>query len=345
MSIEPPPIDPGLRAEINAARDAMGRRLVLTRNFHRIEDAVVRQFNSLTSTRTAAASWGPGNRPPSKAVVISGPFRTGKTWLVNAALASLKPIVAGYIEVSPNPLSVECPSHFEMTGLGRNILDRLQLLPARSLGPTETMERVTRRLGIVRPTQLRIDEFQRTLHPVKVGPLRLDQERLRIWGQIQLLLDDPYWPTPIILTGLPEIITVLEQPRMGFLRDRCETVLALASMTPGDTEDVHELEGGFDQFGDAVGVRAERTRDDELPERLMLASNYAMGLAFELTHRAIENALENRRARFDIEDFAAVYARKTGAEDAANPFLARDWIRVDPKRLLAKDTNQKPAGD
>lgn len=322
----------------------MGRRLVLTRDYDRIEDAVVRQFNSLTLRRTSSAPWGPGNRPPSKAIVISGPFRTGKTWLVDAALASLKPIMTGNTQIAPSPLSVECPSHFEMAGLGRNILDRMQLLPARPLGPTETMERVTRRLGVLRPTQLRIDEFQRTLYPVKVGPHRVDEERKRIWGQIQLLLDDPYWPTPIILTGLPEIISVLEQTRMGFLRDRCETVLALDPMMPGNVDDLHEIEGGFDQFGDAACVRVERTPDDELPERLMLASNYAMGLAFELTHRAIEHAMENRRTRFDIEDFAAVYARKTGAENAANPFVARDWVRVDPKRLLAKDNNLNSAG-
>lgn len=110
---------------------------------------------------------------------------------------------------------------------------------------------------------------------------------------------------------------------------------------------IHRSELAFimEQLGDAVGVRVERTPDDELPERLMLASNYAMGLAFELTHRAIENAMENRRKQFDIEDFAAVYARKTGAETPANPFLARDWTRVDPTRLLAKDNHLKPAGN
>ncbi len=337
-------LDPLLRADVDAARNAMKRRLVLTRNFSRVEEAVIRQFCSITTIRSGSAPWGPGNRAPSKALVITGPFRSGKSFLVDAAFASLKPIKAGTIEIAPNPISADCPSHFEMAGLGRNILDRMQLLPARALGPTETMERVTRRLGIFRPTQIRIDEFQRTLSPVKIGRHRIEDEQLRIWGQIQLLLDDGHWPTPIILSGLPNIIPVLEEDRMGFLRDRCETVLAIAPMKPGNDADIEELILAFAEFGKAAGVTLDLHAEDELPHRLMLASNYAMGLAFELTQSAIANALENRRRIFDINDFAAVYAQKSGAEPAANPFVTRDWVRVDPKRLLATDNNQKPVG-
>jgi hypothetical protein len=323
--------------DTDVARNLLHGKLLETQEFQLIQGAVQRLWDSITVLRDGRKPWGVGNRAPSHGLIVIGEFRAGKSFGTQAALRQLcaKAIGAGK-EVAPNMVSVDAPSPFTQEGLDRQLLGAMNLMPSRPLGATQTRERLQRRLALFQPTLIRIDEFQRTLSPVQVSARRLSIERERIWGAIRSLMDDPNWPVPLVLSGTPEVLPLLERHEMGFLKEKCE-IVELPRMKPGNQQDLNDLEDALQIYASAVGLRPVEPMDFDLCARLMLAANYAKGLAFELTQRAVLNALERNQSSLDPENFATVYARKTGAHPPANPFIASDWHRVDPTRLLASD--------
>lgn len=322
---------------VDHVRDRMRNRLIATAEASAVNEAIRERHRSTTSLRDPNRPFAVGNRNVCRAVLVVGAYRSGKTFLVERAFRALEPLIVGNQVVPPKVLDVRAPSHFDMAGLGRNLLQAMELAPARPLSTAQTMERVQRRLQLFQPSLIRIDEFQQTLYPTSVGLKRRDEERRRCWGHIQALLEDNAWPTPVILTGTPEILSVLEAPEMGFLRDRIATTIYLRPMVTGATEDVHFLEDAVELFAEVAEIRCSFAPDEQLHARLMLAANFAKGLACEIIREAILIALRSGDPALEREHFARFYAKKTGAAAAANPFVAHEWHRVDPMRLLAED--------
>ncbi|AOO82217.1 ATP-binding protein [Bosea vaviloviae] len=322
---------------IDYVRDRMHNRLISTAEASAVSEAVVERFRSTTSLRDPSRPFAVGNRNACRAVLVIGAYRSGKTFLVERAFRGLEKLTVGNQVISPKTVDVRAPSHFDMAGLGRSLLQAMELAPARPLPPAQTMERVQRRLQLFQPSLIRIDEFQRTLYPTSVGLKRRDDERRHCWGHIQGILEDSAWPTPVILTGTPEILPVLETREMGFLRDRIATTIHLRPMVTGATEDIHFLEDAVELFAEVAEIGCSFSADEQLHPRLMLASNFAKGLACEIIHEAILIALRSGDRVLEREHFARFYAKKTGAAAAANPFVAHEWHRVDPTRLLAED--------
>lgn len=326
-----------LQDRIDHVRDRMRNRLITTAEASAVSEAILERFRSTTSLRDPNRPFAVGNRNVCRAVLVIGAYRSGKTFLVERAFRALEQLTVGDQIISPKALDVRAPSHFDMAGLGRNLLQAMELAPARPLSTAQTMERVQRRLQLFQPSLIRIDEFQRTLYPTSVGLKRRDEERRRCWGHVQAMLEDSAWPTPVILTGTPEILPVLETPEMGFLRDRIATTIHLRPMVTGATDDLHFLEDAVELFAEVAEIGCNFSDDEQLHPRLMLASNFAKGLACEITHEAILIALRSGDRVLEREHFARFYAKKTGAAAAANPFVAHEWHRVDPMRLLAED--------
>lgn len=322
---------------IDHVRDRMRNRLIATPEANEVNAAVLERHRSTTSLRDPRRPFAVGNRNVCRAVLVVGAYRSGKTFLVERAFRALEPLIVGDEVIPVKVLDVRAPSHFDMAGLGRNLLQAMELVPARPLSTAQTMERVQRRLQLYQPSLIRIDEFQQTLYPTSVGLKRRDEERRRCWGHIQALLEDNAWPTPVILTGTPEILPVLETPEMGFLRDRITTTIHLRPMVNGATDDIHFLEDAVELFAEVAEIHCSFTPDERLHARLMLAANFAKGLACEIIREAILIALRSGNSALEREHFAKFYARKTGAAAAANPFVAHEWHRVDPTRLLAED--------
>ena len=328
----------------DVARNLLHAKLLETQEFQLIQGAVHRLWDSITVVKDVRQPWGAGNRAPTTGLIVIGEFRAGKTFGTEAAVRQLIPkTIATNKEVSPKIVSVDAPPQFTQEGLDRQLLGAMNLMPSRPLGSTQTRERLQRRLALFQPTLIRIDEFQRTLFPIQVSAQRLAGERERAWGAIRSLMDDPNWPVPVVLTGTPDILPVLEQREMGFLREKCE-IVELPRMRPGNPQDLNDLEDAVEIYASAVGLKVIEPMVSDLCARLMLAANYAKGLAFELTQRAVLNALQRHQAGVDRENFATVYARKTGAHPPANPFIASDWHRVDPTRLLAPDNRPYSEG-
>lgn len=326
-----------------AARDAMNKRLFETRDFELVAGAISRQYISILKVINPAEPFGPYNRRPSKAIVIVGAFRTGKSFLVEHALRRLTAITAGDSAIEPKAISVRCDPHFEAVELAKSLLAAMRFLPPRSMSVIEAMDRVRRRLALVQPTAIHIDEFQRSLAPHRTSKARIPAEQAAICGHVQQLLDHSAWPTPVVLSGTHEITDVLQKEEMGFLRERCSDVIELAPLKAGDKRDQSELNIGFLDYCQTVGLKAEISTTGELIQRLTHAAAYSRGMAFELCREAIEIALWRGAKIVTREDFATFYARKSGVSAPDNPFIASEWHLTDPNKLISGIKSQPVA--
>ena len=75
--------------------------------------------------------------------------------------------------------------------------------------------------------------------------------------------------------------------------------------------------------------------------RLMHAADYQFGLLAEIIVLALSQALftSGLDAKLGIEHFAQVFRERNGAADYMNVFIAKDFARINPRRLLEDGGN------
>lgn len=245
------------------------------------------------------------------------------------------------LRTAPRSGQVTASPSFNIEQLGRDILGRLLQLPARSLGPSRTVERVARSIVHKRPTLLYVDEAQRLAKPDRVSVHRLGDEQVKVFGHLRDIMDLADWPVPIVLTGTADLVPVLERKDMGFFRERMDVVY-LKPMVKGSKKDHSDLLSGLDVYCQLAELKLDLSGTTQFADRLIHAVNCARGLGFEVCREAIMIAASEGRKTVTAEDFAIYYSRKTNCARQANPFLTPDWHRVDPHVLLAAVTGDKP---
>ncbi|GLQ56552.1 ATP-binding protein [Devosia nitrariae] len=321
-------------ADTASLAEAMLQSPLDTADLNTIQDAINRLDHALLVRRDPDEPWSPKNRQTAKAVVVIAPARTGKTYCIDYAVRHLSPLPAPLNEQVAAPFAVTAPSFFTIEELGRSLLAPMNLLPARALGAGMTMSRLYTRVGLKRPRLVHIDEFQRVLTPERVAPSRRQEAQVKIFSHIRDLLDLATWPLPLVLSGTRALQEVLERPDMDFIRERC-TFIELKPMSIDNADDRLDLADALDAYGEIAQMRIGIEKKTDFFGRLILASNYNRGLAFEVCREAILLA-----AQVDDmvgpEHFAAFYARKVGCLPTANPFLASNWKLVTPGALFAE---------
>jgi len=330
-------------SELLALRNELMSKPFLTDDLLKVEQAIERRHRALLHVVDPSEPWSGPNRATTRALVVVGPSRSGKTRAVSSGIARLKPLtVAQGTTITPLPLQVKAPEHFTIESLGRAMLGRLKLMPARSLGPSRTVERLHTRIQLKRPTIVHIDEAQRMLTPDRVAQHRRNEEHVKIFGQLRALVDLDGWPIPLVLSGTTELTGILERVDLSFFREIAD-VIVMTPMMVGRQSDRDDLDDALAGAAEKVGMEVDLEGCEDFFDRLILASNHARGLAFDICHEAILLAAEARRKAVTLEDFETFYARKAGCLRAANPFVATDWHRIDPKVLLASMSGEKAA--
>lgn len=327
--------------EVRAIHNAMVAMPLDTEDYRAVSAAIQRQYDSVLKVANPSLPWSPANRAPVRPLIIVGAFRSGKTYLVNKATQALPAIqVPGGIPLA-NVFTATTPSNFNLETFGRALLDPMRLTPARKIGPDATIERLHRRLIDRKPISYRIDEAQRMLYPDRVSEKRLVEERLKIFGQLRMLVDLEGWPLPLILTGTEPLIRVMEQPEMGELRNLADHML-LAPMSMRNSDDLDDLADALASFANKAGLTVSETGDDEVYARLMRGANFARGLAFDICQEAILIAASERSPVVTREHFATHFARKVGSAKEGNMFAATDWYRIDPQLLMRSMSGENP---
>lgn len=330
--------EPMASTELTALRNQLMAKPFLTDDLEKVEEAIARRHQALLHVRDPNKPWKGENRSPVRALVVAGNFRTGKTRAVREGISRVNELPLPDGSTLPSrPLRVNAPEHFTIEALGRAMLDEMKLLPARALGPSRTIERLHARIVIKQPTIIHIDEAQRMLTPDRVAQHRRPEEQAKNFGQLRALMDLDKWPCAIVLSGTTELVRAMESEEFGFFREVADFI-AMTPMTIGNNKDLEDLEDALEGAAETVGMTVDVAGCENFFDRLILASNRARGLAFDICHEAILLAAQERRKHVTVEDFVAFYARKVGCFRAANPFAATDWHRIDPKVLLAAMT-------
>lgn len=332
---------PATEAELLDVQKTLIAKPLETDELGVIETAIQKLHLSLQYVQDPSQPWSGSNRLPCRALLIAAAFRTGKTYMADYFIRRLKAFDTPEGCIESRPIQVKAASSFNIEQLGRDILNQLTLLPARSLGPSRTMERVATRLPLKKPTLLHIDEAQRLATPERVSVQRLPGEQVKIFGYLRDILDLATWPLPIVLTGTADLLPVLERDDLQSFSKRMDTVL-IEPMVIGRTKDHEDLASAVYGYPELVEMTVDLQGVSQFYDRLILAANYAKGLAFEICREAVLNAVSENRKVVTAEDFATCYARATGCARQANPFVAADWHRINPTALLAAVTGDKP---
>jgi hypothetical protein len=83
------------------------------------------------------------------------------------------------------------------------------------------------------------------------------------------------------------------------------------------------------EYAAAATLNLQSNAEEELVPRLAHAALGGFGYAIVISLLAIEHALRSKSQTLTRDDFAAVFARKTGFSADRNPFLADRWHEID----------------
>lgn len=322
-----------------AVLEAMGGHFVPPPEYGEATAAVAEIVTHVAVRRDGDTPWGEGNRAKCRAVLVHGLARTGKTELAQQLAGDLPDLVSvDGKAIVQHPLLVECPSAFDQTLLYNLIIhELLDGNSKRSLPSTAAYLRIEQQLPVHRPTLLVLDEFQYAALPRIASAARQESVAKALFGFLRHLLDHPAWPVPLVLVGLPEIETVLNQPEQKFLDEKI-TRIRIAPMMQGSLDEFDLLSAALTAYCEDAGIE-NSIGDDDLFKRLIHATDHARGLALELCQTSVMRAWRDGRRALQIADFAARYRISTQASDDENPFIVHGWQNTDRSRL-AKDSQQ-----
>lgn len=155
-------------------------------------------------------------------------------------------------------------------------------------------------------------------------------ERDRVVKLLKSLLVDKTWPVDVILSGVPELLaTINKDPQL----QRRTTVIEVPRLQPAlDDRDVVGLV--YDYASDAMIAIAPDVDNLEFAERLIHSANREFGTIVRYIIGAIRQALLEDAVTLSISHFAEIYKRKTNCPRTANPFLEKDFERIDVRSWL-----------
>jgi hypothetical protein len=204
------------------------------------------------------------------------------------------------------------------------ILDRLGYAPENTPKENHAWRMARFHLRENKILFLHIDDCQHVLHTLAEYQIQKFSDTLKN------LMIDLRWPIQIILSGTPELVKFIERDTQ--LKER----LSYVNFEPLSLKD----DGGFVEttlksYAKKVGLKLSMSPADALIARLMHAGQYRLGLTIEIAIGAIRSALAAQQGTLSIEDFAVAYGSRVLSPDL-NPFLAREWDRIECKYIEKK---------
>ena len=134
------------------------------------------------------------------------------------------------------------------------------------------------------------------------------------------------------MTGLPEFRPFIGKDFQNVRRSR---FISFEPMTANDFDTLRRIVVGLANVAD---LSVDSGEADDIVPRLVHAATAQMGIAIEMIHDAIDNALRRDAKAMTINDFADMFAQRTGNASVANPFIVNDWQGIKCGLMLLNDT-------
>lgn len=222
-------------------------------------------------------------------------------------------------------ISVTAPSPCTLRLLGMSVLAALGYETPRELKENVVWDLVHHQLELRGVCFLHIDELQH------VHQSRNQLEITKVQDTLKGLMQHRQWPVWLVLSGHPDIATMLSRDEQVWRRTRHVVFEDLTLERDAGLARRLISVYGAEKASLAVGGLA----DDEFVARLLHAAIFRFGIVIELIQDAIWHALLHDADTLGVEHFAAALASRTGCPPDRNIFLvAQDWHLIDPRDAL-----------
>jgi hypothetical protein len=260
-----------------------------------------------------------------RALAVLGHSGAGKSTALARILATKFP---DYGKPSCLVVYVSAPAPCTLKTLGRKLLHRLGYPLVADRKEHEIWEAIRLHLAKLGTRILIIDEMQNITANARAD----EAERIR--DTLKSLLNSEEHPICLIFAGLPELQFFLEADTQ--LRRRTSRWVAFKSLSESDLGGV---KGTVQVLAKSAGLTADFS--GHLGQRLIHAALNEFGTMIEMTLDAIWNALKSDATAVTREDFATIFALRTGNAAPANPFVADNWRQIDCSYVLMDDPNER----
>lgn len=281
-------------------------------------------FDDLLSRRRAEIE--AGIVEEARGIALIGASGSGKSTAVRQLLARHESLVLSNPETArADVISLAVPTPATAKFVGMTTLEALGLQLRRDRTAQTIWTMVKDHLRERQTLFLHYDEAQDlSLH-------QTPKELTSIVNTLKSLLQNPDWPVGLILSGTPELSSIINHDPQLARRIYPVEIPRLSAAIDSDP-----VTGLIVKYADAAGLEASPgvlTRD--FSARLIHAADREFGLLVEMTIGAIEEAMKGRRTALEIGDFTWMFRRRSGCIDGLNPFVVDDFERIEPRRLLA----------
>jgi hypothetical protein len=301
------------------------------------------------------------NRREGRLLVITGASGAGKSHRLKRTLRK-HPAFKGYNAESPDSpvVFVNVPSPCTLKQLGRQTLAMTGYPLERDLLEHITWEKVRRRLDQGDKLILIFDEMQHITQNANSA------EQEKIANTIKDLLIDEKWRVSVVVCGLPAVADFIRSDIQ--LRRRARFIRLKPLAMPQGNADIAAM---ISALAGVAGLSVGSDIEHDLAPRLIHSAGRQWGIAIELTHEAIEIALQPDYLDLGQDDdeidleasprlspdgeltrhhFAQAFEDLMDCTEDENPFTSRDWtsIRVNEPAALhetikAVQTSKKQA--
>jgi hypothetical protein len=291
-----------------------------------LEEGVDFLIERIVTRRNPDGAATDANRREGRALVVLGESGAGKTTAVTRVLSRHLAFPGYGVKGSGCLLvTVSVRGPCSLKQLGRQLLAALGYPLVADRTKDMVWEMVRARIEKLGVRVIHFDEIQNVTTTATVD------EAIKIRNTLKSLLNDIDHPVCLIMTGLPEF-----RPFIGrdFQNVRRSCFISFEPLSPGDFETVRLTVVGL---AEVAVLSVDTDEADDIVPRLVHAATRQMGIAIEMIHDAIDNALRCGAKALTLDDFADIFARRTGNASVANPFIANDWEVINCGRMLLKD--------
>ena len=289
-----------------------------------------KRFYDLLNQRRADAADGVVYK--TRGLMLVGESGSGKTTAIRQLLSSVGTDIATDTDQAKCEfIGLQVPSPATMKFVGAATLRALGYPYSGNKQGPAIWDQVKEQLKLRETIFLGFDEAQ------DLARYQTENERQSVVNTLKSLMENSVWPVGLVLSGMPDLKNIVNQDAQLARR-----------VDPIQIERLHSIRD-MDQVVGIVKKYANRAKIEALPMvqtenfaiRLMHAADYQFGLLAEIIVLALSQALftSGLDAKLGIEHFAQVFRERNGAADYMNVFIAKDFARINPRRLLEDGGN------
>lgn len=313
-----------IKKEIRKTIQRLRSMYVPTPAYRKLE----RHFHALLDQRRADMEDGVVNN--ARGIVLVGQTGSGKTTAIRELVRQNRKL----LQTDPAQdmcefIGLQVPSPATMKFVGAATLRALGYPYSGDKQGPAIWDQVKVRLKLRQTCFLHLDEAQ------DLARHQTDKERQSVVNTLKSVMENSFWPTGLILSGMPDLKKIVNQDSQLARR--------LYPVEIGRLNAIRDVEPVLDivqKYTSKAKIDIQPcVRNEVFAQRLMHAADYEFGLMAEITVQAVSLALseEGFEGKLQLKHFADVFFDRSGSIDALNPFLAEDFARIDPRRIFDSD--------